>query len=932
MAAQTATTEVLRALNALYQGTSAEEREQANSWLQQFQRTTEAWGTADAILGSDAGIEAKVFAAQTLRAKIMADFSELGAEGASSLRDALVEQLRTGAARPVVTQLVLGLADMAVQLEDWADPMSDVVTALGDTANGMSVVVEFVAVLPEEALNERIAMDNAAWSRRTEALLGQRGGDVAALLARCLGTAELREARARVLGCLASWVRHGDMALAQVQGAGLAEQALAGLQGNADEAEAAADAVCALIWETRADNDDDAETAAVKDTLVQQLAQGLAASETQHAVAESESWRVLAEAGEAWVGRIVADAARFAGVVQGLVECMRHGEREAVAMTFTFWDELADRVLETASCDPARRALSGVYAGLVDAAAAQLRYPDDTMTAEERDIFREFRHGVGDVLKASVRVCGAGTALGRAYALAAQPDALWQDAEAALFAVRAMGAEIPPDEEEVMPQVMDLLPRLPPHPRLRYAATLVIARYTEWTRSHAQYVPFQLDFIAAGMSDADVAAASAQALKFLCMDCAPLLATHWRDLLHVFGAARDDDAVDVAVALAHVAAAAPDAAAAIEAFSVPLGSELGTLVQGALDNAACSRAALLLDRLGAFLRYVDAPDSAADLVARIVADAWPLAHALLHRVPADTHVSESASKFVRVLVEFYSSALRGVVPQVCDAVAVAFEQTGLDVYLWLARRIVAVAPSLAVDETAALQLAATLMDRLSAAALPRFEHSFSEAPDTTEEFFRLLQRALEQAPSIVAATPTFPAVFRAAIAALTVNSLHAQLAVLRAWVQMLAPARRHIRLRLDHTRASPDAYPLPTIVSLCAENGFELARALLLGLLGAFDREVSPEAADALASLAAVAADGPNVVSGQSDALPSSAICDWAAAILPDIPDSRMPPREKHLFASQLAELVQARMWPRLKTMLLDTAAACWRRSRALEL
>lgn len=39
MSNQSAVSEVISALNALYQGTSLQEREQANSWLEQYQKT-----------------------------------------------------------------------------------------------------------------------------------------------------------------------------------------------------------------------------------------------------------------------------------------------------------------------------------------------------------------------------------------------------------------------------------------------------------------------------------------------------------------------------------------------------------------------------------------------------------------------------------------------------------------------------------------------------------------------------------------------------------------------------------------------------------------------------------------------------------------------------------------------------------------------------
>ncbi|KAJ2502789.1 Nuclear import receptor [Coemansia sp. RSA 1972] len=950
MADQTSANEVISALNALYQGTNLEEREQANAWLEQFQKTTQAWTTADAMLATPAlGLEAKLFAAQTLRNKIIVGVSELGGQGALSLRDSMVGHLREarGGAQALITQLCLGLADLAVQVGAWTDPFGDMAGMFLSDAQSVSCLLEFLAVLPEEFLNERVVVDGAYYSQRSEALLGQRAGDVIKLLVQCLQQPDLHgDAHTRVLVCFTSWLRHGDITLLMVQDTPLVALAFAALAEDGDVFDTAVEALCGVLYETREDRDDDARTARAKDTLVEQLEQRLAATAAlmrEASEIDEERMqglcRVFTEAGEAWIDRIVRNVGQFEAVVAALVDCMRLGSLDAVGMTFAFWGLLADRASEgSASCDPARRTLAHVFEALVDVAIAHLKYPEDALTAKERDEFREFRHGVGDVLKDCVRVAGQEATLGRAYALVAagiDKDAAqnvelrWQDAEAALFAVRAMGAEVSPAESTVLPKIMDMLSRLPAHPKLRYAATLVIGRYTEWTHEHPQYVSFQLAFIADGFKERTVAAASAQALKYLCQDCAEFLAVHWRDVLGFFGDIASGtldaaDVVEISVALAHVISAvpAPDTASAIEAFCMPVGRELGALLQQTpIDTRAV---ALLLDRLGAFLRYVHVgTDAASQLMARIVGDAWPLAQAALERVGGDSHVSESAAKFVRVLVEFYASVLRPMAPQIIDAVVLAFQQTGLDVYLWLARRIVSVGHTLAADETSSLQLTSSLVTRVSDSALVLFGNTpFSDIPETTEEFFRLLERAIEAAPAFIIQSPAFAQAFGASVAALDVNHFHAQSSVLRAWAQILGPTRRHIRTMRDTTHT----YPVATIVELCAEHGFALCAKLLLGLLRTFDRELVSEAADVFASLAAVASDGPQAVAVRVDA----PFVEWVQAVLVQIPDATFTPAEKTVFVQALTEAARAHLWPKVKVLASDVAAVVWRRTSAM--
>ncbi|KAJ2776621.1 Nuclear import receptor [Coemansia javaensis] len=1015
-----ATGEVIAALNALYQGTTLAEREQANAWLEQFQKTTQAWTTADAILGSaELGLEPKLFAAQTLRNKVISSFGELGEQGALSLRDSVVAHLRNARSgpQPLVTQLCLALADLAVQLEAWEDPFGDMTRGFLSDPQSVSCLLEFLAVLPEEALNERIMLTTELYAQRSAKLLTQRAGDLIQLLVQCLQQPDLQaDAHTRVLVCFTSWLKNGEITLAMIQDTPLVELSFAALKAE-DSAvfDTAVDAICGIIYETHVDRDDEPgvmqmKTAAVERQLVPQLAAVAAQMRTDAlVVADGDEermqgyCRVFTEAGEAWVSRIVVAIGVFEPLVAALADCMRFDSLDVIAMMFDFWSTLADRTMEcTSSCDPARRALAAVFETIIDITLGHLKYPQsyDTndirggMTAKERDEFREFRHNIGDVLKDCVRVVGQAKALSHPYAIIAagiegaaqqkdeaqqqkqqqqqqQQQLPWQDIEAALFALRAMGAEIDAGENEVLPKIMDMFARFPAHPKLRYAATLVIGRYTEWTYEHPQYVQFQLNYIAEGFKVREVAAASAQSLKYLCQDCAKYLAGHWADLLGFFnevassGTLDESDVLDFSAALAHVVSAVPEpgTAAAIESFCMPVGQELGALLQlPELGDAQKQKIALLLHRLCEFLRYVSVEDNepAEQLLARLVAESWTLVGAALQRLAADPLVSEGAVRFVRVLVDFYVAVLRPMAPQVVEAVVQAFRQTGLGAYLWAARRIVAVAHGLAANEAASLQLVAGMVEQLSESALALFQRTpFSDVPDTTEDYFRLLERAVEAAPGYVVSLPSFGVIFQAAVAALEVNQFRAQMAVVRAWQQLLGPAKRHIVMARDRRAplqlaaadaaaqpplsasappsprrpvrrsAAPDAYPVEQVVRLCADHGFDLAAKLVHGLMQRFDREVVSEAADVFASLAAIASDGPAVAAAQFDRPPAPTMYEWMQALLSQIPDARFPPAEKQALLAGLSENIHVREWPRLKMLIADSAAVFWRRNAA---
>jgi transportin-3 len=237
--------------------------------------------------------------------------------------------------------------------------------------------------------------------------------------------------------------------------------------------------------------------------------------------------KVLSEAGENYVPLMLQHPATFQPIVAALAECARCDDLDIVQLTFSFWYRLAKQVQKAAD-NPAIQPYVDVFGALVDIIFEHLRYSEDpaSLTPQERDDFREFRHNIGDTLKDCCEVLGVTACLKRAFdmmtsELAKGSATKWQAIEAPLFGMRSLGSRVDPRDNSILPQIMSILPKLPAHPKIRYTAILVIARYTEWTNEHPEHIPFQLEYVSAGFGDADkeVWLASANAIKYLCSDC-----------------------------------------------------------------------------------------------------------------------------------------------------------------------------------------------------------------------------------------------------------------------------------------------------------------------------------------------------------------------------------------------------------------------------
>jgi transportin-3 len=229
-----------------------------------------------------------------------------------------------------------------------------------------------------------------------------------------------------------------------------------------------------------------------------------------------------------------------------LLECAaRDKDRDVIEYTFAFWYELKqylvlERYIQT------RVELVDIYSKLVDILLKHLEYPRPESgneadlfegDREQEEKFREFRHQMGDTLKDSCEVMGVTDCLTKVlhaiqvwtqkYASQVNDTTVphWQELEAPLFAMRALGRMVDKDEGIVLPQLMPLLVQIPSHEKLRFATIMVLGRYTEWTAAHPEYLEPQFNYIVTSFqSDSkEIIRAAALSIKFFCTDCKHLL-------------------------------------------------------------------------------------------------------------------------------------------------------------------------------------------------------------------------------------------------------------------------------------------------------------------------------------------------------------------------------------------------------------------------
>jgi transportin-3 len=351
----------------------------------------------------------------------------------------------------------------------------------------------------------------------------------------------------QLLHCITSWMR--ELPLDSILNSPLLKVIIDALSLSDEPFEAGVECLSALIAETK-----DVDEAMANILVLYPHVIALRSKLTQAAQEEdSETFkgiaRVFAEAGESWVLLIARLPSEFRTLVEVILETAAlDTERDAISHTFKFWYDLK-QYLTIEKYLQARNQCLDIYSRLVDIMVSHLEYPKPE-SGDEKDLFegdrdqeekfREFRHQMGDVLKDCCEVMGVTACLKKPYDLiqawvqaygsqaAANHVPEWQKLEAPLFAVRAMGRMVPPDENVMLPQLIPLIVSIPDHHKVRFQAVMALGRYTEWTAQHEDTLQPQLNYIMACFehSTKDVIRAAALSFKFFCNDCAALLSSY----------------------------------------------------------------------------------------------------------------------------------------------------------------------------------------------------------------------------------------------------------------------------------------------------------------------------------------------------------------------------------------------------------------------
>ncbi|RXH76086.1 hypothetical protein DVH24_001665 [Malus domestica] len=785
---------VKEALNALYHHPDDGVHLQADRWLQDFQRTLDAWQVADNLLhDATSNLETLIFCSQTLRSKVQRDFEELPSEAFHPLRDSLNNLLRKFHKGPpkVRTQISIAVAALAVHVsaEDWGD--GGIVKWLHEEMNlhpeFIPGFLELLTVLPEEVSNYKIAA-RPERRRQFEKELTSQMEIALNILTACLNINELKE---QVLEAFASWLRlkHG------IPGSVLASHplVLTALSSLNSEllSEAAVNVISELIHYTAAGS---SGGVSVQMPLIQVLVpqvmnlKGQLRDSSKDEEDVKAITRLFSDMGDSYVELIATGSDESMLIVHALLEVASHPEYYIASMTFNFWHSLQ--------------------------VSSRIQYPQDYQDLSYEDLkeFKQTRYAVADVLMDAASVLGGDATLRILYmkldeaaACCHNEQSEWHPAEAALFGIRAISTYVSTVEAEVMPKVMDRLLKLPQHPQLLQTVCLTIGAYSKWldvASGGPSILPSVLHILMSGMGISDSAAAAAVAFRQICDDCRLKLSGCLDGLFHTYHGAVNgegsfkvsaDDSLHLVEALSKVITELPPdhAKRALEALCLPVVTPLQEVVRQGPDTLNSKPARDLtvhIDRFG-----------------YIFSRAW------------DMQTMESLCRACKYAVRTSGRYMEFTIGAMLEEIQGLYQQHHQPCFLYLSSEIFGSDP-----------YCANYLKSLIEALFMHTTHlltsiqEFTARPDIADDCFLLASRCIRYCPQLFIPSAVFPSLVDCSLIGITVQHREASKSILTFLSDIF-----------DLANSAEGKQYLPIRNSVIIPRGSSITRILIASLTGA---------------------------------------------------------------------------------------------------
>ncbi|XP_008555701.1 transportin-3 [Microplitis demolitor] len=848
---------VYEAIYSMHKSSNSTEQHRASLWLQDLQKTVYAWKISDRILQEKKDLDSCFFAAQTMRAKIQYDFHELPAEAHTSLRDSLIghiSQIDEHTSPAIVCQLCLALADLALQMPTWHKPVIDLINRFGGNTSSLWPLLELIKFLPEETNTLSLGANRRDQVLADLSSCADTVSEFLKLSLKSTNNTENIQIHIRIIKCLTSWITVHAVPLEAIPSSDIiayAFQVLGNHTSNDQLHEAAADCVCSILQSLQLNNNRDIDNYHhhdhhhhnqhhhnqhnPKSPQIQRLqlclfTSVIALEQPYHLlVAEEETGqlmnycRIFTEFAETFLVTIInectSEQQHYAIKILDLVlMCVGHHDYEVAQITFNLWYQLSEELYQRNS-EELNKVFKPYIERLISALCKHCQMEPDYLGLLEQDPlsqdFSLFRSRVSELIKDVVFIIGSSHCFRQMFSrINGTQQSLdgvtiisptWDSIEASLFIMQSVAKNILPEEDQVVPEVVEAILNVHEntHIAVKHTSILLLGELCEWINSHARSLEPILNFLLVCLSQDGLASVASGALHSICTACPEHMASHFPGLLEIARCLdgypiSNDAAIGLLKGVSIILARLPreEITRAMKElcwFQVRPLCALMELTGIPVTRATKTDPVFWLDRLAAIFRHtnpsVDSNDTLPHPCRDVVTEIWPVLSRAFNKYSADSRIMERCCRCVRHAIRCIRKHAVHLLEDIVKLIVGLYATHQHSCFLYLG--------SILVDEYATdHECAAGLVQMLEAFIGPTFtllqeQNGLKHHPDTVDDLFRLCSRFIQRAPIAFLHSAPKDSIVDCALSACSLDHKDANASVMKFLYEFLHSARNN---------------------------------------------------------------------------------------------------------------------------------------------
>ena len=378
---------------------------------------------------------------------------------------------------------------------------------------------------------------------------------------------------------------------------------------------------------------------------------------------------------EAYLSVILAGDQAVLPLAEVMLECVAHTNMDIAAITFTFWQLLAEGLAKSERKDLVAGFATSIFPRLFEHLYRVACYPDDyeTWPRDLQDDFRETRKTeVAMTLRTTCSIMGTSACFAKIASVLQNQLAPsgypatgnWRLLEGAMFCMRALGrcVDTQPGTDPMVGSILKILPQLPNNKEIHYTSLLIVGRYADWLKTDPSLLWPLFSYVVTALGHSDTAPSAAVSFKNICASCAHTIAeTHLQDILQIATNSMQSpqlhisDHVEVLDGVSKVISTLPfdSGVSSLQTLCLPLLTFISQHTskpesKSLLSDSLCKLATLFL----CTQTFRNNPKHTAPIVEAI----WPILEPIFAAHPTDAQVIDQLLRCIRYLLDNFPSS------------------------------------------------------------------------------------------------------------------------------------------------------------------------------------------------------------------------------------------------------------------------------------